>query len=38
MLEIPAAVQRFAFPILVMVGRLLGKYRRYADAPQPVRR
>jgi hypothetical protein len=36
--EIPAAVQRFVFPLLVTVGRMLGKYRRYADAPQPVTR
>jgi uncharacterized cupin superfamily protein len=38
MLEIPGAVQQFLFPILVAVGRLLGKYRRYAGAPEPVRR
>jgi uncharacterized cupin superfamily protein len=37
-LEIPGPVQRFVFPIQVAVGRLLGKYRRYADAPEPVRR
>ena len=33
MLQIPAVVQRLLFPILLVVGRLLGKYRRYADAP-----
>jgi uncharacterized cupin superfamily protein len=38
MLEIPAMVRRFVFPLLVAVGRLLGRYRRYADAPEPVRR
>jgi hypothetical protein len=38
MAEIPALVQRLAFPVLVTVGRLLGKYARYADAPEPVRR
>jgi quercetin dioxygenase-like cupin family protein len=38
MLEIPAAVQRLFFPVLVAVGRLLGKYRKYGDAPAPVRR
>ncbi len=38
MLEIPAFVQRFVFPLQVTVGRLLGKYRRFADAPEPVRR
>jgi mannose-6-phosphate isomerase-like protein (cupin superfamily) len=38
MAEIPAFVRRFVFPVQVMVGRLLGKYRRYADAPAPMRR
>jgi quercetin dioxygenase-like cupin family protein len=37
MTEIPAAVQRLAFPVVVIVGRLLGKYRKYADAPEPDR-
>jgi quercetin dioxygenase-like cupin family protein len=37
-LEIPPAVQRIAFPLLVAVGRLLGRYERYADAPPPVGR
>ena len=37
-LEIPAVVQRIVFPLLVAVGRLLGRYTRYADAPPPVRR
>jgi mannose-6-phosphate isomerase-like protein (cupin superfamily) len=36
MTEVPAPVQRFVFPLVVAVGRLLGKYRRYADAPEPV--
>lgn len=38
MSEIPAAVQRLAFPLLVGVGTLLGRYAKYADAPEPVRR
>ena len=38
MLEIPALVQHVLFPVLVAVGALLGKYRKYADAPEPVRR
>ncbi len=38
MVEIPAVVQRLVFPVQVAVGRLLGKYRKYADAPEPVRR
>jgi quercetin dioxygenase-like cupin family protein len=37
MAEIPAPVQRVVFPVVVTLGRLLGKYRRYADAPAPVR-
>ena len=35
---IPAAVQRFVFPILVGIGTLLGRYGKYDDAPEPVRR
>ena len=38
MVEIPAMVRRFVFPLQVAVGRLLGRYGRYADAPEPVRR
>ena len=38
LLEIPAPVQRLVFPVLELVGRLLGRYARYADAPEPVRR
>ena len=38
MVDIPVAVQRFVLPVQVAVGRLLGKYRKYADAPKPVRR
>src|SRR5260221_13312760 len=38
MLEIPAPVQRIAFPVIVMIGTLLGKYRKYADAPAPIAR
>ena len=38
MVAIPAAVQRFVFPVLVVLGRLLGKYGRYRDAPEPVHR
>ena len=37
-LEIPPAVQRVVFPVLVAFGRLLGRYKRYADAPPPVLR
>jgi hypothetical protein len=37
MMEIPAAVQRFVFPLQVAVGTLLCKYRKFTDAPDPVR-
>ena len=36
--EIPALVQRIVFPIMVAIGTLLGRYAKYADAPEPVRR
>jgi quercetin dioxygenase-like cupin family protein len=38
MAEIPALVQRFAFPVVVAVGRVLGFHRRFAGAPEPVSR
>ena len=37
-LEVPAPVRRFVFPVIVAVGTLLGRYRRFARAPEPVRR
>jgi uncharacterized cupin superfamily protein len=36
MLEIPPAVQRIVFPVVVAFGHLFGRYQRYADAPPPV--
>jgi quercetin dioxygenase-like cupin family protein len=38
MAEIPDPVQRFVFPVVVAVGRLFGRHRRFADAPEPVSR
>jgi hypothetical protein len=38
MADIPAPVQRFVFPVVVAVGRLLGRDRRFAGAPEPIRR
>lgn len=38
MAEIPAPVQRLRFPVVVAVGRLLGKYKKCADVPEPIRR
>ena len=36
MLEIPAVVQAVAFPLLLAIGRMLGKYDRFTDAPEQV--
>jgi quercetin dioxygenase-like cupin family protein len=38
MAEIPQPVQRVLFPIVVGIGRLLGRHRRFAGAPEPVSR
>lgn len=38
MLEIPSVVQRVVFPVLVALGNLTGRYKKYADAPTAVRR
>lgn len=38
MMAIPPLVQRLLFPVLLAIGTLLGKHRRYADAPEPIRR
>jgi len=38
MLEIPAFVQATYFPLLIFVGRLLGKYKKYAEAPEAHQR
>ena len=37
-LEIPRPVQWIVFPLLVALGHLLGRYKRYADAPPPASR
>jgi quercetin dioxygenase-like cupin family protein len=34
---IPAFVQRMIFPVLRLIGRLTGKYGRFAHSPEPVR-
>jgi hypothetical protein len=38
MVEIPGIVQRLVFPVLVAIGRALGQFEKYADAPQPMKR
>jgi uncharacterized cupin superfamily protein len=38
MVEVPSLVQRMVFPLIIAVGRMLGRYARFADAPEPVRR
>lgn len=35
--EIPRPVQRLLLPLPVAIGKLLGKYGRFADAPEPMR-
>ena len=35
---IPPLVQRFVFPLLLVIGSLIGRFDRYADAPRPVLR
>ena len=34
--ELPAFVQRVLIPIFYVLGRALGKYKKYADAPEPI--
>lgn len=36
MLELPAFVRRVVIPIAYVVGRALGMYKKYGDAPEPV--
>jgi hypothetical protein len=38
MLEAPAPVRRFGFPLIAAAGTLLGWHRRFAGAPEPLRR
>jgi quercetin dioxygenase-like cupin family protein len=38
MAEIPQPVQRVVFPIVVAIGKLFGKARRFEGAPEPVSR
>ena len=34
--EVPALVRRVVFPAQVLLGRVLRKYDKYADAPEPI--
>ena len=36
--DVPAPVQRFVFPVVVAIGRGLGRGKRFAGAPEPVSR
>jgi len=36
MLDIPAVVQKMAFPVLLAVGTIFGKHDTFKDAPAPV--
>ena len=35
--EIPGFVKKFIFPVIVVMGRLLGKHRKFKNAPIPVK-
>ena len=37
MTEIPAFVQKMIFPVVLFVGRLMGKHKKFAGAPLPVK-
>jgi quercetin dioxygenase-like cupin family protein len=37
MMVVPSFVQAVIFPIIIGIGTLLGKYRKFADAPEPLR-
>jgi len=37
MTEIPPFVKTFIFPIILFIGKFLGKYKKFADAPAPAR-
>lgn len=33
--ELPTPLVKLVFPIVMLIGKLLGKYKKYADAPEP---
>lgn len=33
--QIPEIVQRYIFPVIIRIGKALGKYEKYNDAPEP---
>lgn len=35
-LVIPGFIQQYLFPIIISIGHALGKYEKYADAPEPA--
>lgn len=37
MAEMPTFVKRFIMPVTYYIGRLLGKYKHFKDAPAPVK-
>lgn len=36
MLEIPQVVQKAVFPVILLAGRMIGKYKKFKDAPPPM--
>lgn len=37
MLEIPLFVRRVIAPVIYFAGKVLGKYKHFKDAPEPVK-
>ncbi len=37
MLDIPSIVKKVVFPVLLFIGKLLGKQRKFEGAPEPLR-
>jgi hypothetical protein len=37
MLDTPKLVKKLLFPLLVLLGKLTGKFNKFSDAPPPVR-
>ena len=36
-IAVPGLVRRLVFPVLVVVGKVLGKYKKFKDAPDPIK-
>lgn len=36
MTEIPSFVKKFIFPVIILLGKLSGRYRKYDNGPEPI--